>query len=63
MSSSDDLARAAPLPPLPPLSRQDSAALGQRRRGRNLALLVALLALAALFYAIALVKLGPHGMS
>ena len=35
--------------------------LARRRRGRNLALLVALLGLAALFYAIALVKLaGPH---
>jgi hypothetical protein len=48
-----------PLPPrLPPLSRADSDALMRRRRGRNIAMLIVLLAVAALFYAIAMVKLG-----
>jgi len=42
----------------PPLSRAESIALGKRRRGRNIAMLVALVAVAALFYAIAIVKLG-----
>jgi hypothetical protein len=40
------------------LTRAESEALGKRRRGRNLAMLVALLLVAALFYAIAFVKLG-----
>ncbi len=43
---------------LPSLTRAESIALGKRRRGRNIALLVALVAVAALFYAIAIVKLG-----
>jgi len=34
--------------------------LGRRRRGRNLAMLVVLLSLCALFYAIAIVKLSGH---
>jgi hypothetical protein len=42
----------------PPLSRDESAMLQKRRRGRNIAMLVALLAIAALFYAIAMVKLA-----
>jgi len=42
---------------LPPLSRADSALLAKKRRGRNIAMLVALLAISALFYAIAIVKL------
>jgi hypothetical protein len=42
----------------PPLTRAESIALGKRRRGRNIALLVALVAVAGLFYAIAIVKLG-----
>jgi hypothetical protein len=46
----------------PHLSREDSAAMGKRRRGRNLAMLVVLLLLAALFYAIAMVKLAGTGM-
>jgi hypothetical protein len=33
----------------------------RRRRGRNIALLLALLALAALFYAIAMVKMAQPG--
>jgi hypothetical protein len=39
------------------LSREDSEALARRRRGRNIAMLIALLAISALFYLIALVKL------
>jgi hypothetical protein len=42
--------------PLPPLSREESLILAKRRRGKNLAMLVALFALAALFYAITVVK-------
>lgn len=41
-----------------PLSPEEAAELRRRRRGRNIALLVVLLALSALFYAIAIVKLG-----
>jgi hypothetical protein len=47
---------------LPHLTREDSEAMGKRRRGRNLAMLVGLLLLAALFYAIAMVKLAGTGM-
>ena len=39
------------------LSRDDTDALARRRRGRNIAMLIALLALSLLFYQIALVKL------
>jgi hypothetical protein len=42
------------------LSLDQSAELGRRRRGRNIAMLVSLLALSALFYAIAIVKLSGH---
>jgi hypothetical protein len=42
------------------LSRAQSVELGRRRRGRNIAMLVCLLALCALFYAIAIVKLSGH---
>ncbi len=35
--------------------------LARRRRGRNIAMLVALLVLALLFYAIAMVKMAHHG--
>jgi hypothetical protein len=52
---------APELPRLPPMSREDSDALARRRRGRNLAMLVVLLAVAALFYAIAVVKMSVHG--
>ncbi len=45
-------------PDLPPLSRADSELLGRRRRSRNIAMLVVLLAIAGLFYAIAMVKLA-----
>lgn len=44
----------------PPLSPEAAADLRRRRRGRNIATLIALLALVALFYAIAMVKLS-HG--
>ncbi len=37
--------------------------LARRRRGRNIAMLVVLLAMAALFYAIAMVKMAHHGMT
>jgi hypothetical protein len=51
---------ATPLPDATPTEAQSGADLRRRRRGRNLALLVALLAMSGLFYAIALVKLGKH---
>jgi len=44
----------------PPLTSVEAAELRRKQRGRNVALLIALVALAALFYAIAIVKLG-HG--
>jgi hypothetical protein len=40
------------------LSRTESELLARRRRGRNWAMLVALLLLVALFYAITLVKMS-----
>lgn len=43
---------------LPPLSHEESLALQRRRRGRNIAMLVALVALVALFYAMTLVKMA-----
>jgi hypothetical protein len=39
------------------------ALLARRRRGRNIAMLVALLALALLFYAISMVKMAHTGLS
>ena len=49
--------------PLPPLTRAQSDQIARKRRGRNIALLVALLAIAGLFYAIAIVKLtGRMGL-
>jgi hypothetical protein len=42
----------------PPVS---DAVLARRRRGRNLAMLLVLLALVALFYAISMVKLAQTG--
>jgi hypothetical protein len=47
------------LPPAP--GRESDATLARRRRGRNIATLVILLALAALFYAIAMVKMAQTG--
>ena len=43
---------------LTPLSREDSARVARRRRGRNWAMLAALVGLCGLFYAITLVKIG-----
>lgn len=42
----------------PPPAPLDDAALARRRRGRNWAMLVALLGISLLFYAIALVKMS-----
>ncbi len=47
---------------LPHLSRAESAAIGRRRRGRNLAMLVVLVAVVVLFYAMAWVKMAQHGL-
>ncbi len=47
-----------PLELLTPLSRSESAKVARRRRGRNWALLAALVALVGLFYAITLVKIS-----
>ena len=41
-----------------PLSPAETVELRKRQRGRNIALLIALVCVAALFYAIAIVKLG-----
>jgi hypothetical protein len=51
--------------PVPPVSKpsDDDAVLIRRRRNRNIAVLVVLLALSALFYAIALVKLAKPGVA
>ncbi|HTW29942.1 MAG TPA: hypothetical protein VME92_22655 [Acetobacteraceae bacterium] len=45
-------------PPRP--TPEQAAEMRRRRRGRNVAMLVVLLALAALFYAIAMVRLAGH---
>ncbi len=45
----------------PPGAPETDAALIKRRRGRNIATLVVLLALAGLFYAIAMVKMARTG--
>jgi hypothetical protein len=44
-----------------PMPSNEVKAFVAARRGRNIALLVALLASAALFYAIAMVKMGKMG--
>ena len=44
----------------PPLSPAEATELRRRQRGRNVAVLLALIAVVALFYAIAIVKLGGH---
>jgi hypothetical protein len=46
-------------PPRPTPREADE--MRRRRRGRNIALFVVLLALVALFYAITIVKLTNHG--
>ena len=45
----------------PPLSAEDAAEFARRRRGRNVALLIVLIGVAALLYAIAVVKFKVHG--
>jgi len=50
------------LPVLPKLSREESLLLAKRRRGRNIAMLIALLALSAMFYALAIVKFNTTGL-
>ncbi len=45
-----------------PARRPTEGALARRRRGRNIAMLVVLLGISALFYAIAMVKMAQHGM-
>lgn len=50
--------QSAPLPGPQSASLPDDHELQRRRRGRNIAMLVVLLAMSALFYAIAIVKLG-----
>jgi hypothetical protein len=45
----------------PPLTPEQAEALKRQRRGRNWAMLIALLALSALFYAISIVKLAHPG--
>jgi hypothetical protein len=47
-------------PPRAP-SPDGETALARRRRGRNIAVLVALVALVVLFYAIAMVKIAQTG--
>ncbi len=42
----------------PPLSAAEAAELKRRRRGRNIALLIVLVAICVLFYALAIVKLS-----
>ena len=45
---------------LPHLSREESDALAKRRKGRNMAMLIALVAVSVLFYAISMVKMSAH---
>ena len=45
-------------PPRP--TRAEAAALARRQRGRNVAMALALAGLAALFFAITIVKLSSH---
>lgn len=51
---------ASPPSPPPDDALRPEPDLHRRRRGRNIAMLVALLAMSGLFYAIAIVKLGKH---
>lgn len=45
---------------LPPLTRAQSEELRRHRRGRNWAVLLALLVLALLFFGMTIVKMGHH---
>jgi hypothetical protein len=49
-------------PPSPPPQEPADREIHRRRRGRNIAMLVVLLAMSALFYAIAIVKLGHNAI-
>jgi hypothetical protein len=52
-----------PEPELPPvLTPQESAVIARKRRGRNIAMLVALIAIVVLFYAISIAKLANPGL-
>lgn len=44
----------------PPLSPEDAREVRRRTRGRNIALLIALIVVVALFYAISMVKFKVH---
>lgn len=44
-----------------PLTPTEAAELRRRQKGRNIALLIVLIAVAALFYAISMVKFKVHG--
>ncbi len=44
-------------PPLQMLTRAQSDEFARRRRGRNIAMLIALLVISGLFYAVSIVKL------
>jgi hypothetical protein len=46
-------------PPRP--TRQQGEEMARRRRGRNIAMLVLLLALCVLFFAITIAKMSAHG--
>jgi hypothetical protein len=46
-----------------PLSRAESLALARRRRGRNWALLIVLVAVVALFFAITIAKLSGQQLA
>ncbi len=54
------MAESAPSPA--PLASDAAAEFRRRRRGRNIAMLVVLLALSALFYAVAVVKMTKSGI-
>ncbi|MBV9756754.1 MAG: hypothetical protein JO047_06845 [Alphaproteobacteria bacterium] len=45
---------------LPPLTRAQSDELRRRRRGRNWAVLLSLLALSLLFFGMTIVRMGHH---
>ena len=52
---------ADPHPAAPPGAPETAGAFVRRKRGRNIAMLVVLLALVALFYAITVVKMSHGG--
>nr|WP_321983657.1 hypothetical protein [uncultured Lichenicoccus sp.] len=46
------------LPPMPPMPPAEAREFVRRRRGRNIALLLALVALCLIFYGLSMVKLA-----